>query len=124
MLTMRPYPCSATVSSTSRLTCSSLETSTCLLVPSWMSALTTVAPSSASLSADALPIPCAAPVTIATRLSSLPMCAPVLCLVVTRRVRVALPRLHVVREEDLRTPLLGELFDARDRADAVDRCVV
>ena len=66
-------PCCATVSATIRLTSSSFETSTCIVVPSWMSAPTTVAPSSASLSATAFPIPCAAPVTIATRLSSFPI---------------------------------------------------
>ena len=75
------FPWAPTVSSTMRLTSSSLEMSTVMPLPPagaassapWMSATTTVAPSSASLSAIALPMPCPPPVTIATLSSSLPM---------------------------------------------------
>src|SRR5438094_5722667 len=113
-------PCSDTVSSTNRLTSSSFETSACLVTPGCTSTPTTVAPSSASLSATALPIPCAAPVTIATRLSSLPIRSSSLKLVEVWRVLVALPRVHVVRVDDLRAGVGRELFHLRDRADAVD----
>src|SRR6478752_5434178 len=113
-------PCSATVSSTIRFTSSSFETSTCIVVPLCTSAPTTVAPSASSLSATALPIPCAAPVTTATRLSSLPISPPCLQLVEVRRVLVAAPRVHVVRVEDLG----GVLLHACDRAHASHRVVV
>src|SRR5262249_7422585 len=117
-------PCSETVSSTKPLTSSSLETSACLVTPGCTSTPTTVAPSSVSLSATALPMPCAAPVTIATRLSSLPIASSSLELVEVGRVPVVLPRVHIVRVEDLRAGVGRELLDPCDRADAVDRRVV
>src|SRR5947207_535742 len=117
-------PCSATVSSNIRFTSASLETSTCIVVPLCTSAPTTVAPSDSSLSATALPIPCAAPVTTATRLSSLPISPPSLELVEVRRVLVAAPRVHVVRVEDLGAVVRGDLLHACDRADAGNRIVV
>src|SRR3954470_23945998 len=103
-------PCSATVSSTIRFTSSSFETSTCIVVPLCRSAPTTVAPSASSLSATALPIPCAAPKPTATKLLSLHICPPCLELVEVRGVLVAAPRVHVVRQEGLGAVLRGKLL--------------
>src|SRR5262245_27836940 len=81
------------------------------------SATTTVAPSAASLSAIALPIPCAAPVTMATRPSIFPMSD----LVVVGRVPPAAPGVRVVRVVHLRPVLGGQLLDPADRALTGDR---
>src|SRR2546425_4395777 len=126
-------PCRERVSSTARWTSSGLETSACTAVPSipaavrsapspFRSTATIFAPSAASLSATAFPIPCAAPVTIATRSCSFISC--LLALVELRRVLVAVPGVHVVREEDLGFVLRGDLLHARDRRHSGNRVVM
>src|SRR2546421_2027215 len=87
------------------------------------SAATTLAPSAASLSATAFPIPCAAPVTIATRSCNF-ICASFLALVEVRRVLVTAPSVHVVREEDVGLVFRGHLSHSFDRANSCDRVVV
>src|SRR4051812_23893672 len=88
-----------------------------------MSARTTDAPSSASLSAIARPMPCALPVTIATRPSSFMVRAPPVpgCSgVELGGVLPGLPSPHVMRREDLRVVFLRPLLDALEGADRLD----
>src|SRR5262245_17079488 len=128
-------PCRATTPSTRAWTCAGSEISVAMAWPPTAaaaasplaesrSATTTVAPSSASLSTMARPMPWAPPVTMAIRPSSLPMPCSSSAPVVLGRVLPTVPRVHLMRDEDLGVVLAGHLLDAADGLDGLDRIEV